>query len=205
MRLVPLPHRSSGRQCIFLISSTVTPQPADCCQHREQRVLHSDRWPRGSNEIAHLLQQHGPLQHVEVAFRREFAVAAEPELGLEEDLGRRQRRPVLLVDAQDAIASVPLAVRDTDGTDERVSGLGDSRPIPDLVSIRPFQDDETLLLAWMDVGPNDIGARFHDQLCSEELPVRRVRCRAEGESLTGLRAFYLGADLDQASPLPVEH
>ncbi len=148
----------------------------------------------------HLLQQHSPLQQVDVAIRREFAVAAEPELGLEEDLGRRQRRPVLVVDAQDAIACVPLAVRDADGTDERVSGLRDSSTIPDLVSIRPFQDHETLLLARMDMRPDDIWAWFHDQLRSEELPVGRVGCRAEYEPLAGLRAFDLGADLDQASP-----
>src|SRR5712692_5808513 len=164
------PHSFRGQR-IFLIASSVTTHSAKGCQHREQRVLDSDRWTRGPDEIAHLLQQHGPLQHVDVAFWREFAVAAEPELGLKEDLGRLQRRPVLVVDAQDAVARVPLAVRDADRTDERFSGAGDSPPIPDLVSVRPFQDHETLLLAGMDMSPDDIWAWLHDQLRSEDLPV----------------------------------
>src|SRR5713226_4487539 len=169
--LDPRTRQSFRGQRIFLIASSVTTHSAKRCQHREQRVLDSDRRTRGPDEIAHLLQQHGPLQQVDVAFRREFAVAAEPELGLKEDLGRLQRRPVLVVDAQDAIACVPLAVRDADGTDERVSGLRDSRPIPDQVSVRPFQDHETLLLAGMDMSPDDVWAWLHDQLRSEELPV----------------------------------
>src|SRR5216684_4808635 len=164
------PHSFRGQR-IFLIASSVTTNPANRCQHREQCVLDSDRWTRGPDEIAHLLQQHGPLQQVDVAFWREFAVAAEPELGLKEDLSRCQRRPVLVVDTQDAVARVPLAVRDADRTDERFSGAGDSPPIPDLVSVRPFQDHETLLLAGMDMSPHDVWAWLHDQLRSEELPV----------------------------------
>src|SRR5712692_1151440 len=191
---------SFRRQRIFLIARPVTAHPADCCQHWEQRVLHGDRWTRRPDEIAHLLQQYGPLQQIDIASRRQFAIAAEPELSVKEDLGRRQRRPVLVVDAQDAAASIPLAVGDADRTDERVSGVSDSHPIPYLVSKRPFQDDETLLLSWMDMRPDGIWAWFHRELRSEELPARRIGCGEEDEPLAGLRAIDLGADPDQAIP-----
>src|SRR5207302_11089158 len=101
---------SCASERIFPIPSSITAHPADCRQDWEEGVLDVDRRTRGPDEIAHLLQKHGALEQLNVARPREFAVAAEPELSLEEDFSRCQGGAVLVEDPQDALTSVPLAV-----------------------------------------------------------------------------------------------
>ena len=105
---------------------------------------------------------------------------------------------MLVVDAHHTRAGVPLAVRYTDRTDNGLAGMTDAGALADSVSIQPFQHDEALFLARMEVGPHDVGPWLGDQLRLKELSIRGFCGGTENQAFASLWALDLGADSDQS-------
>ena len=128
----------------------------------------------------------------------ELPIATQPELGFEEELGRLERRSVLIPDLHRRVTRIPLAVHNAGRTDERLTRASDASRITNSPAVLPLKHHESLFLIRMDVQPHHIttsSARKTSPFDDSSVDRKVRRSPVCGESMVvpiGINGRYFG-------------